>query len=315
MPSISPNGQGVLRLSVEDLHRVVANLPDEMRKDAGGRVIGAANAVIAHCFGRDWFAAHIRHDVSKPGFLNLDFSSDQRREATVFRVVELAENLFNLQHIEGFDACIRQMKGGAEKIESTCAELDFGRFLYIHDIPFRFVEPQMVKGADYDFEITYPDGLKVPADAKCKFESTAINPDSLRNSMKKARAQLPDDRPGIIFIKVPQSWIENPAMAHAMIKVGREFLASTGRVASVKFYVSHLSIGNGMVAHRHAFRELTNCASRFHGGRNWNLFADYDVPPSWNGMPPKWQRFFFWPPSERDVTGRDGANVTSVTPL
>jgi len=276
------------RLSVDNLHAVVARLPAEMRAEPGGRVIGVANAVI-------WFAAHIRHDAPKRGFLNLDFASDRRREASTFRVVELAENLFNLQHIEGFDACIDQMRGGAEKIESTCAELDFGRFLYIHDVGFRFVVPQMLKGGDYDYEVTYPDGCKVAADAKCKFETTAINADSLRNSMKKARGQLPADRAGIIFIKVPQRWIEDPGTFEAMVRTAREFLATTGRVVSIKFYVSHLEIGNGMVRHRHAFKEITNSASRFHGGRNWDLFTNYYVPPSWNGMPPKWQRIFFWP--------------------
>ena len=162
----------------------------------------------------------------------------------------------------------------------------------------------MVKGGDYDFEITYPDGLNVAADAKCKFETTAITPDSLRNSMKKARGQLPPDQAGIIFIKVPQRWIESPDTAAAMIATARDFLATTGRVVSVKFYVSHLEIGNGMVAHRHAFRELTNGTNRFDGERNWDLFANYDVPASWNGMPPKWQRIFFWPDSAGDPAPR-----------
>jgi len=66
-------------------------------------------------------------------------------------------------------------------------------------------------------------------------------------------------------------------------------------VVSIKFYVSHLEIGNGMMRHRHALKEITNSASRFHGGRNWDLFTNYYVPPSWNGMPPKWQRIFFRP--------------------
>jgi len=268
-----------------------------MRTEPGGRVIGVANAVIAHFLGRDWFAAHVRHDARRRGFLNLDFASDRRREASTFRVVELAESLFNLQHVEGFDACIGQMRGGAEKIESTCAELDFGRFLYIHEINFRFVVPRIMKGADYDFDVLYPDGLKVAADAKCKFETTAISPYSLHNSMKKARGQLPADQTGIIFIKVPQQWIEESATLKAMVGTARQFFATTDRVVSVKFYVSHLKIGNGMVMHRHALRELTNEASRFHAGRNRDLFANYYVPPSWNGMPPKWQRIFFWPES------------------
>jgi hypothetical protein len=289
---------GLPRITIEDLHNVVATLPLEMKNADGGRVIGVANAVIVHCLGREWFGAHIRHDVPKPGFLRLDFSSDRRREATVFRVVELAENLFNLQHVEGFDACIAQMKAGAEKIESTCAELDFGRLLYIHEVKFRFVVPTMRKGDDYDFEVIYPDGLVVPADAKCKFETTKINPASVRNSLKKARTQLPDDRPGIIFMKVPQSWMTDGKVTAAMVGAVRQFLQNTDRVVSIKFYVSHLDTVNNMVLHRHAFRELTNEQSKFHYGRNWDLFANYYVPPSWNGMPPFWQRLFFFPISK-----------------
>jgi hypothetical protein len=228
----------------------------------GGTVAGLAFKIIAHYFDGDWFATHIRRDAPKRGYLNLDFASDQRREASTFRIVEFAENLLNLQHIEGFNACLAQMRGGAEKIESTCAELDFGRLLYIHDIDFRFIVPQMVKGADYDFEIIYRGRLNVAADAKCKFETAAINPDSLRSSMKKGRGQLPAGQAGIIFIKVPQRWIENPATVEAMIAVARQFLTTTGRVVSIKFYASHLQIGNGMVLHCHAFSALRTDSSQ-----------------------------------------------------
>jgi hypothetical protein len=283
------------RLTIDDLHKFVANLPEEIRNDDGGRTIALANSVIANFFGRDWFAAHIRHDSSRPGFLNMDFSSDRRREATVFRVVELAESLFNLQNIDGFDACISQMRGGGEKIQSTCAELDFGRFLYIHDVNFRFVAPRMTRGSDYDVELFYPDGLAVPADAKCKFETTDINPDSIVNSLESARKQLPADRPGIVFVKVPQSWIADVGNAIAMVEAGRRFLRKIGRIVAVTFYVSHLETRNNIVAHRHALREIINEASRFHQGRKWDLFTDYYVPPSWNGMPPKWRRLFFFP--------------------
>jgi hypothetical protein len=281
------------RIDVNDLHNVIAKLPREMQDDDGGRIIGVANSVIGHFLGRDWFDAHIRHDVPKPSFLRLDFSSDKRREFTVFRVIELAENLFNLQNVEGFDACIEQMKAAAEKIESSCAELDFGRFLYIHDVGFRFVVPQQRRGNDYDFEVTYPDGLTVPADAKCKFENT--DPESVRNSLIKARKQLPKDRAGMIFVKIPQSWIEEVEVAKALVSVANDFLRHTDRVVSVKFYVSQLEAINNRILHRHGLREVTNVNSRHHAGRNWDLFTNYYVPPSWNGMPPKWQRIFFFP--------------------
>lgn len=125
--------------------------------------------------------------------------------------------LLNLQHINGFDACITQMRGDGDKIESTCAELDFGRFLYIHNVGFRFVAPQMTKGSDYDFEIVYPDALVVAADAKCKLETAAIEPGGVKKSLRRTREQLPKDRPGIVFVKIPQRWIDDPDTAREML--------------------------------------------------------------------------------------------------
>ena len=78
---------------------------------------------------------------------------------------------------------------------------------------------------------------------------------------------------------------------------GRRFFRNTDRIISIKFYVSHLETRDGIVHHRHAYREMTNEASRFYGGQNWDLFTGYVVPVSWNGMPPKWQRLFFFPAS------------------
>jgi hypothetical protein len=209
------------RINVDNLRRAVSTFPDEIRDNDGRRTLGLANTVIAHFLGRDWLEANVLHTAPRPGFLRMEFSSgDRRREATVFRVIELAESLYNLQNIEGFDACVSQMKGGGEKIQSTCAELDFGRFLYIHDVEFRFVVPQMVKGSDYDVELFYPDGLAVPADAKCKFETTKINQKSIVNSLEIGRKKLPGDRPGIIFVKVPQTWILDVENAVAMVDAG-----------------------------------------------------------------------------------------------
>jgi len=44
----------------------------------------------------------------------------------------------------------------------------------------------MKKGSDYDVEVFYPDGFAEPADAKCKFETTEINPKIILSSLEKA---------------------------------------------------------------------------------------------------------------------------------
>jgi hypothetical protein len=69
--------------------------------------------------------------------------------------------------------------GASERCAQQHQKLDFGRLLHVHEVKFRFVVPTMRKGDDYDFEVIYPDGLAVPADAKCKFETTKINPGSV----------------------------------------------------------------------------------------------------------------------------------------
>jgi hypothetical protein len=90
---------------------------------------------------------------------------------------------------------------------------------------------------------------------------------------RKGREQLPVDRPSVIFLKVPQAWTDDVSVAAAMVEEGRRFFRNTDRIISIKFYVSHLETRDGIVHHRHAYREITNEASRFYGGQNWDLFT------------------------------------------
>ena len=45
-------------------------------------------------------------------------------------------------------------------------------------------------------------------DIKCKLEGTNDAKSSLLNSLKKAQRQFPSDMPGIVFVKVPQRWVD-----------------------------------------------------------------------------------------------------------
>lgn len=283
------------RISPEQLQRTIQSLPSEIREDWGRVTFTLAMSILRHFLGVSWVETHVLHTTGTTGFVRLDFSSDERRETQSFRVVELAESIFNLQHVEGFDSCLARMRtGDSDQIEATYAELDVARFLYIHDADFRFVEAKGTKRHDYDFEITYPGGLKVCADAKCKLESTEIRSETIKNTLNDTRRkQLPPDRPGIIFVKVPQRWLDVPTMGRALQDVGEEFLRGTGRVVSVKFYVSVLTLLDQRLLHVHRYKEISNPRNRFDSQKNWDIFKDYRVPESWNGMPPKWHRIFF----------------------
>jgi hypothetical protein len=281
------------RMSFQQLQRGFESLPPEVRDNGQTESLALASGVLRAFMDADWVERHIVSDGRKKGFLSIDESDAIRRETTFFRVMDLAEVIYNLQPVPGFDECITRMRDG--DIEGTYAELDFGRMLYLNKVPFRFVVAQGTTGLDYDIEIEYPNGVIAAADAKCKIESTDFSENTIRNTLGKARKQLPDDSPGIVFVKVPPRWISDPATVASTLDVARSFLRGTRRVVSVKFYSSPITFTGNMLRHDHAYKEISNPTTDFGNGVDWNIFKKFVLPPEMNGMPPHWQRIIFFP--------------------
>jgi CheB methylesterase len=63
------------------------------------------NFVVRRFLGNEWAKTHIEPTGNK-GYLTIDESTPKRREETLFRVIDLAELLINLQNVPGFDGCI-----------------------------------------------------------------------------------------------------------------------------------------------------------------------------------------------------------------
>ena len=283
-------------ISFPDLMETARSFPQEVRGDKDRLTFTLAVSVIRHFFGQQWCEDHVIQDAahSRPaGFLRLDFARGFEGERKASRVLDFAETLFNLQRIEGFDDRVDQMRSG--QVEATFAEFDFARFLYLHDIALKFVTPTGVKGKDYDFAIEYADGREACADAKCRLEGTEMRADTVQNSLSKARSNnLPPDKPGIIFIKVPQTWLEREDVRRGIYAVVEKFLRNTERVVSVVVYTTVVMelTEQRMMLMRHRFHEFLNAAHRFNKTKNWALFKDYKVPEEWGGMHPKWVRVF-----------------------
>jgi hypothetical protein len=190
-------------------------------------------------------------------------------------------------------------------VEASLAELEIGRMLYVHDYKFQFNERQAVKRRDYDLEIQL-DRWSVCADVKCKLEITPITATTIISTLEKGRAQLPDNRPGILFVKVPQKW-SNRYLYPQLIadSTRRFFMRGSGRIASVKFYMASLEMGeNGYISQTHKFMEIANPRNRFDRDRSWELFtrrASTGIPPAMaTAMPSKWLRLQNFPDSLKD---------------
>jgi hypothetical protein len=284
------------RISFADLMETARSFPQEVRDDPARLTFTLAVTVIRHFFGQRWCEDHIIQDAanSRPaGFLRIDYTPGFQGERKTSRILDFAETLFNLQNVVGFDDRVEQMR--TAEVEAAFAEFDFGRFLYLHDIAFKFVTPSGVKGKDYDCAIEYADGREACADAKCRLEGTAVRAETIRNSLNKARGNnLPADKPGIIFVKVPQSWLERADVRKAAYSVVNDFLRNTERIVSVVVYATHMTeiAADKMMLMRHRFNEFLNDTHRFDRTKNWALFNDYKVPEEWGGAHPKWVRIF-----------------------
>jgi hypothetical protein len=279
------------RITQKALQDVFDKIPKEYNGVQQSFVL--ASAVVRGFLGEKWFDLHIMPNRRKPGFLTMDGTDATTLDKSAYRLMDLAELLYNLQHVVGFDEYITRMRDG--DIDGTYAELDFGRMLYLNQIKFRYIVPSGVKGSDYDVDVIYPNGLTVCGDAKCKIEATEFGVKTIDDTLRGARRQLPDNQPGIVFVKIPPRWLETPNFAHVCHAVAWDFLRTTQRIVSVKYYAAPLSFMNGILAIHHAFMEISNPITDFGNDQNWDIFRRHILPPEWNGMPPWWQRIMFYP--------------------
>jgi hypothetical protein len=283
----------ISRITVRNLLNTITGFPPEITRDPWGRSYTLGLVVIKHFLGEDWIIKHLEPQSGAKGFMKPDLDVKEK-EVQFFKAINLGELLFNLQHIEGFDGCVDRMRGG--DIEPTLAELDVARMLYVNDQLFWFIEPQGKSGDDYDFRVIFPGGDVACIEAKCNLETLDTNVSTIKNSLTKARGQLPAELPGIIFVKLSPSWLTVQGFEQITVGVAQEFLRTTRRVVSVKYYIAPLYFGDGKLGQGHIFKEITNPQHRFSTSHNWDLLTNW-VPPSgtWNKMPKKWVRLVFFP--------------------
>jgi hypothetical protein len=261
----------ISRIPLSALLDAVMRFEPGIYSDDSQRTFTLSLHIVKHFLKGEWMRDHMVPDGGKRGFLSQAFGTPVEGEIQSYRVVDLAELLFNLQHIAGFDQCVERLRQGA--VEATHAELDFGRMLHEAAVKFRFVKPQGIKGSDYDIEITLPDGVTVCADAKCKIEATEFSEGTVRNSLGEARKQFPPDRPSAIFVKVPSRWLSQHKKGDELIEIAKKFLAGTGRIVSVKFYTCGISYAGGFINRLQSVKEISNPKNRFDPKRDWNLFG------------------------------------------
>lgn len=284
------------RITREMLVSCISEYPAEITSRQPAINFVTALRVVTHYMGNEWVERHAGPFSSKPGYyqLNVNDNGEERIAIIGQKIVILGEHLFNLQHVEGFDSCIRRLRDG--QLEPTVAELQIAAMFYINDWAFRFVEPIGEIRRDYDYEITLDNGIVACADTKCKIESTTLSKNTILNALRKALRQLPDNKPGYVLIKFPADWLKIDGHIRIMVEATQCFFRSSARVVSVAFYTDPISIDNTGLTVKHQFMEVPNKQNKFDTTRDWRLFERWrPTAGSANGMPPKWRTFINFP--------------------
>jgi hypothetical protein len=178
-------------------------------------LVFAAVAVLEHYLGNEWVMEHERGDGGRASFMRPQHDPHPRprvraEELDHFRsndrAFRLAERLMNFHGMDGIQGRIDRLRAG--DLESVIAELEAAEMIRMSGIPFRFVKEQSLAGLDYDLEMTLGETV-VACETKCKVEDTVLSENTIRNSLEKANSQLPKDKPGVVFLKIPELWTKD----------------------------------------------------------------------------------------------------------
>jgi len=273
-----------------DIAAVWKQIPEQQRTD-----FTLCFSLIEHSMGLDWLRKHFDPDQRGSGIFKIGFGASEDDATRNYRVIDLAECLINLKDVEGIQECLTRMRE-AENPEPQYAELHIAKMLYINSWPLRFIKPRGRKGDDYDLEIICHNQVRC-GDTKCKLESTEISASTITRALKKGREQLPADGPGVLFVKIPQSWMDNPDWQRITGQGAMGFFAmGTQRVASVVFYVEPLAFRDGWLSQGHLRLELINSRHKLSKHFDWRLFERWRPPAvAQNTMPPFWVRLSNFP--------------------
>jgi hypothetical protein len=109
------------KLTVEKMRDEVTQFPEHVRTDPALFAHYTYFRVIAYFLGEEWLKRYVLPTAKRKSYLFPNFDVENRNKFYLIDVINLADLLFNLQYVDGFDACLKQLMSGV--IESTMSEL------------------------------------------------------------------------------------------------------------------------------------------------------------------------------------------------
>jgi hypothetical protein len=223
-------------------------------------------------FDDDWFEKHVRPKGLRNllGFFRI--LPDLSNHPTVYgRLCGFAEHLWNLSNpmVPGFPEALKRWRDDAGEGEFN--EVLLAANLRRWEIPFSF--HINTDGYNYDFDAISIGGEVIAVEAKSRVTGKERNWAKLRNNKMgpASRGQLPKDRPGSIFVQIPEEWVSGD-LSDMNREISGLFSSNSRLVSAVFFWMTAVQQGNDIqnIVHYWEFKSSTH---KFDKNRKWDIFG------------------------------------------
>jgi len=183
--------------------------------------VAFAEVFAAQVLGAEWVDEHFRAYAGVTAEAHVRFK---------YRLWRLGRLLFDLQSYEFFGDFLANVK--QRDLLGALFEAEVVRMLM--QLPARTAlrVPRGQKGLDYDIDFG-SSGLRIAVEVKAKDEKITFSARTVRYTLQDARRQLPKNGFGLIFLRVPYSWINDPEYHAGIDAPIGSLLRTTSRVQAV----------------------------------------------------------------------------------
>lgn len=182
---------------------------------------GMASRLLALVFGNDWYNQRIHFRSEDPDEWMLNGSdqwlaanpvqNDVRRIVHTHRVIRLANALFTLLGVNGFDALKDRFLSRPTK--PCFIEAEIASMLVCNGFGVEILKEKGVRGEDFDLLATIGSAA-ISVEVTSKLDGP-LTVHTIKNTLHSKRDQVPAHRPAALYIHIPAEWMRDEALGLA----------------------------------------------------------------------------------------------------
>jgi hypothetical protein len=195
---------------------------ESINTERGSVARNMAGALLFIIFGAEWFKEHVELNANPdPWMLNVTEAwlashpvppPDPRRIIHAQRVIRLGDAWFTIvnKRLQGLET-LRQRFLTRNDTRASFAETEVASLLIHNGCSVRVVGESGVRGQDFDLAATVR-GVQVSVEVT-EIMGGHLSISTALNKLQGKRNQVPPDRPAVLYVHIPESWMQQRALS------------------------------------------------------------------------------------------------------